>query len=88
MLLSVRHVDSHAAWRAQRLRIDFYPGRYARRRYPQAAADAVTEAIAQERFPSFPPRSAHLLRRKADDDDRWIRNASPIRTIGVVPPNR
>ncbi len=40
---------------------------------PEAAADAVTEAIAQERFLILShPEALTYFRRKADDYDRWI----------------
>lgn len=40
---------------------------------PEAVADAVVEALAQERFLVLPhPEVAEYVRRKAEDRDRWI----------------
>jgi hypothetical protein len=48
---------------------------------PEAVADAVVEALADERFLVLPhPEVLEYFRRKADDYDRWLRGMRRLRS--------
>ena len=47
---------------------------------PEEVADAVVEALAEERFLVLPhPEVLEYFRRKADDYDRWLRGMRRLR---------
>ena len=46
---------------------------------PDEVADAVIAGLAEERFLILPhPEVAEYVRRKADDEDRWLRGMSRL----------